>query len=248
MPYPPSVVSLSGHDREYCPYGELISEERAAVDIIKSILREHNLPDEPLYFRYTDKYLTVAADKFNPFARLKLTKDSWYVAFSCGDPVTRKKFLRIDIADVSEIAEHAEEIVSAYRFASPVFSESKPADLEIGSASSDLSEFFRNIVLHDGSTSFKPSDEELEFFGHYIEGLKASGLNWRAVPVDLMSDGAIKVRGGRIKLRKRGSYMTYTKSKDDLATKVKNLSLAEYIELLKYWVADCVLYKDIYSL
>lgn len=248
MPYPPTVVSLSPHDYDFCAYADLSAEEQSAVEIIKSVLRSHNLPDEPLIYRYAEKYLTVSSDKYNPFVRLKLSKSSWYISLSCGDAVTKKKFRRFDIAKTEDISLYESEIVSAFLFAYPKYAEKKETSLSIAVADKRVREFFSRIVLHGRVSSFEPNAAEVEFFTAYIDKLEAEGLNWKAVPVDLMTDGAIKVRGGRIKLRKKSTYMLFVKSKSGLATEAKNLTLAEYIELQRFWIADCAANKEIYSM
>ena len=93
---------------------ELSNLEKSAVDLIKSALRENNLPDDPLYFRRTEKYLTVGGNDYIPFIRLKLDKDLWYVSIRCGDPETKKNYLRFEISDVSEIAKYSHEIANAF--------------------------------------------------------------------------------------------------------------------------------------
>lgn len=248
MPYPPTVVSLPPYDYNFCSYTDLSNEEQSAVEIIKSVLRSHNLPEEPLIYRYAEKYLTVSADKYSPFARLKLFKSSWYISLSCGDPITKKNFRRFDIEKIEDISLYESEIVAAFLFAYPQYSVKKEMSILSTIADERVREFFSRIVLHGRASSFEPNAAEVEFFTAYIDKLEAAGLDWKAVPVDLMTDGAIKVRGGRIKLRKKSTYMLFVKSKNGLATEAKNLTLAEYIELQRFWIADCTANKEIYSM
>lgn len=247
MIYPPTVVGFPHHEYDFTPFNELTADERAAVEIIKSVLRSNGLSDDPLFFRYTDKYLTVGASKFFPLARLKLSKDLWYISLRIGDSDTGKNFRRFNISSVSEISRYSAEIVEAFQSLTDENSVCRPP-VSIGETGSEIEEFFCNAKTAGKPTAYTPTPDESAFFLAYIEGLKTSGLNWRAVPVEIMSDGAIKVRGGRIRLSKKATYISYAKSSRELATKEKNLSLSRYIELQKYWFADCLENRELYGL
>lgn len=248
MPYPPTVVSFPNYDYDFAPFDKLSSAEKSAVEIIKSVLRSNGLPEEPLFFRYTDKYLTVGADKYLPFARLKLNKDLWYISLRVGDPDTGKNFRRFEISDVSDVFSYSSEIADAYKSLYAEISEADKVSAE--PSDSELDEFFSNAKIFSAGKqiSYKPTADEAVFFSAYVEAMTAAGLNWRAIEIEIMSDGALKVHGGRIKFGKRNSYMSYTKSKNSLATKEKNLSLSEYVERLKYWISYCLDNKDLFGL
>ena len=219
MPYPPTIVSLPRCEYEFTPLNDLTNDENAAIEIIRGVLRTNGLPDEPLFFRRTEKYLTVGASEYLPFARLKLNKNLWYISLRVGDLDTSQNFRRFGISPALTV-----------------------------DTGSEIEDFFRNAKASGKPTTYIPTPDESTFFLAYIEGLKTSGLNWRSVPVEIMSDGAVKVRGGRIRLSKKATYISYTKSSNELATKEKNLSLSEYIELQKYWLADCLENRELYGL
>lgn len=247
MPYPPTVVSLPRYEYDFTPFDELTSDERAAIEIIKKVLLANGLPDEPLFFRRTDKYLTVSASEHFPFARLKLNKNLWYISLRVGDLDTSKNFRRFEISDVSEISKYSAEIAEAFQSLTDEISAYQAPSFTVETGS-EIEDFFRNAKASGKPTTYMPTPDETTFFLAYIDGLKTSGLNWRAVPVEIMSDGAVKVRGGRVRLSKKATYISYAKSSKELATKEKNLSLSEYIELQKYWLADCLENRELYGL
>lgn len=247
MPYPPTIVSLPRCEYEFTPLNDLTNDENAAIEIIRGVLRTNGLPDEPLFFRRTEKYLTVGASEYLPFARLKLNKNLWYISLRVGDLDTSKNFRRFEISDVSEISRYSAEIVDAFQSLTDEISTYQAPALTADTGS-EIEDFFRNAKASGKPTTYIPTPDESTFFLAYIEGLKTSGLNWRSVPVEIMSDGAVKVRGGRIRLSKKATYISYTKSSNELATKEKNLSLSEYIELQKYWLADCLENRELYGL
>ena len=49
---------------------ELSNLEKSAVDLIKSALRENNLPDDPLYFRRGERRKYQTANNFSLFPGL----------------------------------------------------------------------------------------------------------------------------------------------------------------------------------
>lgn len=245
MPYSPAFDS--GGD--FLPLEKLSVSEKQAVELIKSALSSFGLPCDPLYFRYTDKYLAISGNKYHPFARLKLNKDVWYIALSCGDADTGKNFRRFDLSDVPEISKYSKEICEAFRFCDPQYVKHTYANVNGGDLSSDIQEFFCRLEVPESlSGPFVPTPAEVEFFSAYIEKLKSAGLNWRNVPLKISTDGVIVVRGGRVKLRKKANRISYFKSERGLSTEEKNLSLSECIERQKYWISHCLAYKETYNL
>ena len=145
---------------------ELSNLEKSAVDLIKSALRESNLPDDPLYFRRAEKYLTVGGNDYIPFVRLKLDKDLWYISIRCGDPETKKSYLRFEISDVSEIAKYSHEIAEAFRFSTPVQSPPaiwRTADISDADLTPEMQEFFGKMEVPLDSKQ-KLNSSEIAFF------------------------------------------------------------------------------------
>ena len=228
---------------------ELSNLEKSAVDLIKSALRENNLPDDPLYFRRAEKYLTVGGNDHIPFVRLKLDKNLWYISIRCGDPETKKSYLRFDISDVSEIQKYSNEIARAFRFSDPNYTERHFASLDGVSLSPEMQEFFSRMeVPTDAAQKCKLNSSEIAFFTAYVERLKAAGLNWKIAKPTRGSDGVIGVRGGAIRLRSKNIQFKYWPKADSIAVWKKGLTLEECISNLKYWINDCIRNKDIYEI
>lgn len=228
---------------------ELSDAENTAVEIIKTALRANFLPDEPLFFRRTEKYLTVGGNDYHPFARLKLEKKLWYVALSCGDPQTGRSFQRFAISNVHEIEKYSSEIAQAFRFSNPAYTEHHFADLRNAELNSEMREFFSK--METSTSSAQQCDlnaSEITFFTAYVEALKSAGLNWRNANPIRSSDGGIGVRGGSIRLRSKNIQFKYWPSGNPIGVWEKGITLAECISKINYWVDDCLKYKDIYEM
>lgn len=243
-----TATGISEHD--YIQFDNLTSVEKESVVIIKSILSDNGLPPEPLFFRYTENYLAIESRKGLPFSRLKLRKNTWYISLACGDSKSGKKFSRFDISDISSIKDYTNEIIVAFRHCDPERYDRNNVEIIGSELSPDLQRFFGKVTQFSFSklTSFTPNPSEITFFSSYIEKLKAVGLNWENITIELMSDGALKTRGGRIKFGKKSSYMLYTKPGETLSTKAKNLKLSEYIDFQKYWISECLENRELYRL
>lgn len=231
---------------------ELSNLEKSAVDLIKSALRENNLPDDPLYFRRTEKYLTVGGNDYIPFIRLKLDKDLWYVSIRCGDPETKKNYLRFEISDVSEIAKYSHEIANAFHFSTPIQADSHPtiwrtADIGDTDLTPEMQEFFCKMEVPLDSKQ-KLNSSEIAFFSAYVEKLKAAGLDWRKAEPTRTADGYIRARGGAVRLRTKKTQFMYWPTADPNAIFKSGLTLEECISKLDYWIKDCLRNRDIYGM
>lgn len=228
---------------------ELTALEKSAVELIKSALRTNKLPDDPLFFQRTEKYLTVGGNDYIPFVRLKLDKDLWYIAIRCGDPETGKSYLRLTITDVSEIKKYSKEIAEAFRSSDPKYTERHYANLGDTALSPEMQEFFSLMETPtDSAQKCKLNSSEIAFFTAYVEKLKAVGLNWRNAKPARGSDGVIGVRGGAIRLRSKNIQFKYWPKADSIAIWKKGLSLEECISNLNFWIDDCLRHKDIYEM
>lgn len=228
---------------------ELSNLEKSAVDLIKAALRSNKLPDNPLFFRRTEKYLTVGGNDYHPFARLKLDKDLWYIALNCVDPETGKNFRRFTISDVSEIGKYSDEIARAFRFSDPNYTERHFASPSDTTLTPEMQEFFSQMETPtESAQKCKLTPSEIAFFTAYVEKLKAAGLNWKNAKPVRGSDGVIGVRGGAIKLRSKNIQFKYWPKADSIAVWKKGLSLEECISKLNYWIDDCLRHKDIYEM
>lgn len=222
--------------------------EESAVELIKSSLRLNNLPDTPLFFRRTENYLTVGSNDFLPFARLKLSKNLWYIALNCGDPETGKNFRRIIISDISEIEKYSDEIAIAFRFSDPKYTEHHFHDVGNTPLSPELKEFFSHMeVPTNAAQKCTLNSDEITFFTAYIEKLKAAGLDWRNSNPIRGSDGTIGVRGGAIRARSKNIKFKYWPDANSIAVWEK-LTLDECILKLSYWIDDCIRHRDIYEM
>ena len=239
--------------------------ELKAYDKIKNIIASSDLPAHDLVLGKTIKYLTVSSDGAYPFCNFKMSGNLYYIALCIGDhdeianlvtnPVYRnlkdssKKFTRFEIVEVDDIEKYAEGIVSACRWINPTFRQRKLATLDRVGLSPDLKQFFSNMeALLTSSRKYKIIDDEIVFFQAYIDKLSASGLNWQNILPSRSSDGTICVCGGYVKLQGRKTKMAYRKHGATLVSFAENLPLSAYIELQKYWIADCLEDKDYYFL
>lgn len=231
---------------------ELSTLEQSAAELIKSVLRANKLPDDPLFFRRTEKYLTIGNNDYLPFVRLKLDKDLWYIAIRCGDAETGKSFLRFTISDVSDISKYSSEIAEAFRFNTLDRSERLPterrtADISGIELSPEMKEFFSSMeVPLDSKQKLNPS--EVVFFTAYVEKLKAAGLDWRKAEPARTADGYIRVRGGAVRLRTKKTQFMYFPTAEPNAIFEGGLTLDECISKLDYWIKDCLRNRDTYGM
>lgn len=234
----------------------LSSSERSAIEIIRNILSENGLPSDGLATHRTKQYLTIGYGRNYPFCNLKLFGQSFYIGLCCDRdtiatsklPVTdvNKKFARFLITSPADIKQCSESVVSAFRFMNPDY---RIHDyMQFNELPELVAQFFSTMETTSRRKEYNLSMEEILFFKSYIESLEANGLRWGNIQPDLMSDGSIRVRGGRIKLQGKKTYMIFTKPGKILATTVENLPLQEYIELQKYWILDCIDNRAIYAL
>ena len=205
--------------------------EKEIVNIIRSSLRENQIPYDILYFRYTTNYLAVESFKSHPFARVKTTGNIWYIELSCGDIKTGKNFRRFEFTEISEITNYKNEIIIAFRFCDPKYYIRNYARIQSSGLDESLCEFFSLLETSIEGKVFTPSPAETEFFTAYIKNMEAAGLDWHRVNARLLAGNEICVMGGRIKFGKKSSFMTYTEPGNILSIKVKNLSLDKYIEI-----------------
>lgn len=234
----------------------LSDAESSAVEIIKTILLENALPADELVMRRTRQYLTVGYGENYPFCNLKLFGQSFYIGLCCDrDAIEKsqlpisdvnKKFVRFGITSPSDIKQCSEGVVSAFRFMNPDYR--IHAYLQFNDLPACVAQFFCKMETTSRRKEYNLSAEEILFFQSYIQDLEANGLNWNNIQPDLMSDGAIRVRGGRIKLQGKKTYMVYNESGKILTTTVENLPLQGYIDLQKYWILDCINNREMYSL
>lgn len=230
---------------------ELSALEKSAVKLIQSALASNDLPDTPLFFRRTESYLTIAGagNKFHPFARLKLNKNLWYISLNCGDVDTDKNFRRFILSDVTEIQNYSNEIVQAFRFSDPQYTEHHFLNIADTPLSPKLKEFFSRMELPtDTAQKYKLTSDEITFFTAYIEELETVGLNWRNSKPCRGSDGTIGVRGGAIRARSKNIKFKYWPDADSIAIWESGLTLDQCISKLSYWVDDCLRSKDIYEM
>lgn len=244
---------------------DLSGSEDSAVSAVERVLIGANYPVDDLVFRRAEKYLTIESSGNYPFCRMKLSGSSLYIELCICDPVdierlsaipiyselsrSSQKFTRFYINGPSDVEKFSDGLISAFCFINPSFRQRRTVSLPADGLPPKLAEFFKKMEAFSGSSKrYKITDGEISFFGAYIDGLSARGLDWAHIVPDRMSDGAIKVPGGRIKLQGRKTYMIYTRPERSLSTTSENLSLEEYIELQKHWFSDCLKNRDIYSL
>jgi len=242
----------------------LTSEENIAIEKIREALCANNLPADDLVIKRTQKYLTIGAGKCRPFCNLKMIGRSFYLELCiCGDDIirlsentiysnlkeSRGKFTRFEIINELDIGKYEDGIISSYCWINPAFRKRKYMSLDDVDATSNLREFFGRMESFSRSIDkFAISDDEMVFFEMYIKRLEDKQLNWRIIEPQRMSDGAIKVHGGRIKLQGQKTYMLYTNFDKMLACTATNRSLSEYIELQKNWITACFKYRGTYLL
>ncbi len=234
------------------PSVELTALEKSAVELIKSALRANELPDDPLFFRRTEKYLTVGGNDYLPFVRLKLNKDLWYIAIRCGDSETDKSYLRLTISDVSEIEKYSNKIAEAFRFSRIDHADTPPAvwrtaDISGIELSPEMQEFFSKMEVPLDSKQ-KLNHSEITFFTAYVEKLKAAGLNWRNAEPARTADGFIRARGGSVRLRTKKTQFMYWPTAAPDAIFEGGLTLEECISKLDYWIKDCLRNRDTYDM
>lgn len=244
---------------------DLTPSEDSAVSVIEEILSNGGYPADNLLLRRAENYLTIGSPDVSPFCRLKLTGILPYIELCICDPVdidrlsaipvysgllqSTKKFTRFYLRTAEDVGKYSDGLKAAFCYINPAFRVRRTVKLPGDGLSDDLREFFSKMEAYSSaSKKFDITADEITFFSAYVDGLTARGLDWSKVDPDRMSDGAIKARGGRIKLQGKKTYMSYTKPGRALSLTAENLSLEKYIDLLKYWFSDCMENRDIYSL
>lgn len=242
----------------------LTSKEEIAINNLKKILVDHNFSVENLTVERTQTYLTVRDGKNLPFCRLKMNGNVFYISLCIDSEDAKKlqdnpyysnlnkenkKFTRFDIASEVDIFNYRDGIISSFQFMNPELRKKRLISLDTIDLSPNMKAFFGKMEAYsDSAQKYKLSNDEIAFFSAYIDKLSEYGLDWTMLKPNRMSDGAIKVWGGCVKLQGKKTYMFYTLPGEELSHYAENLTLPQYIELQRHWVEYCFSKKEIFKL